>query len=63
MKADRLKHGRPEPVSEAMCGCECSMMQPCPITEDDPQKWQDCKAAYKAQLKDMKAAKDKKEAK
>lgn len=63
MKADRLKHGRPEPASAPMCHMECSRFKPCPITEEDPAKWQECKASYKAHLKDMKATRDAKEAK
>jgi hypothetical protein len=38
-----------------MCNMECSRFKLCPITEEDPQKWQDCKAAYKATLKAMQA--------
>lgn len=57
MKADRLKHGRPQETVAIMCHCECSRMLHCPITTEDPAKWQECKAAYKAQLKDMKDGK------
>ena len=57
MKADGLKHGRPEPTLGIMCHFECSKFQYCPITDEDPQKWQDCKAAYKAMLKDKKDGK------
>lgn len=57
MKADRLRHGRPQETMAVMCNCECSKYQHCPITDEDPQKWQDCKAAYKGLLKDKKDGK------
>jgi hypothetical protein len=58
MKADRLKHGRPLPTIEVLCDCECSRFLPCPAPIDNP-----CRLAYKAHLKELKAVKDKKEAK
>ena len=54
LKADRLRHGRPEEAKGKMCDCECSRFQHCPIGEDAPQKWQDCKTQYKAMLKGLK---------
>jgi len=59
MKADGLKHGRPQPTIAVVCECECSRFLPCPANE----KYSPCKAAYVQQLKDMKAKRDKQEAK
>jgi hypothetical protein len=58
MKADRLKHGRPQPTIAVVCDCECTRWLPCPADDDNQ-----CKLAYKAKLKEMKAERDKKAAK
>jgi hypothetical protein len=58
MKADRLKHGRPQPTISVICDCECSRYMPCPAPNDNS-----CKLAYKAHLKELKATRDAKEAK
>lgn len=57
-KADGLKHGRPLATVARLCDCECTRFEHCPANDNSP-----CKAAYKAQLKDMRAKLDKQEAK
>ena len=51
-KADGLKHGRPAEALAVMCHCECNKFQYCPITDEDPPKWRECKEQYKAMLKE-----------